>query len=107
MPLRLRESAVVHINGVQHRVHMLPDAPLLWVLRDILGLDAPAIRCGLGRCGTCMVLLDGVPQPACKLTVEGAVGREVTTIEVEPEQIVAAAISFRTAATGRRAARIR
>jgi aerobic-type carbon monoxide dehydrogenase small subunit (CoxS/CutS family) len=70
------------ING---REHALDDAhaetPLLWVLRDELGLVGAKYGCGMGQCGACTVLMDGEPVRSCVLPAGGAAGRAVTTIE--------------------------
>lgn len=57
------------------------DAPLLWALRDELGLNGPKFGCGSGVCKACVVLLDGEPAPACVIPASMAEGREVTTLE--------------------------
>lgn len=55
--------------------------PLLWVLRDLLGLTGTKFGCGVGACRSCTVHIDGVPQPSCQLPVSAARGAEITTIE--------------------------
>jgi aerobic-type carbon monoxide dehydrogenase small subunit (CoxS/CutS family) len=76
------------VNGRAYRVHVPADEPLLWVLRDDLGLTGTKPGCGEGVCGCCLVLVDGQPTYACQLTAAEAVGRPITTIEglatVEP-----------------------
>jgi isoquinoline 1-oxidoreductase alpha subunit len=75
MPQRLT------INGKSHNVDMPPDMPLLWVLRDELGMVGTKFGCGAGLCGACTVHVDGAPQRSCQLTV-GEVGKaKITTIE--------------------------
>ncbi|MHB8766906.1 MAG: (2Fe-2S)-binding protein [Deferrisomatales bacterium] len=69
------------VNGVIHEVLVKPQQTLLEVLRDSLGLTGAKEGCGLGGCGACTVLLDGVPALSCLLLVEAAVGKEVRTIE--------------------------
>ncbi len=62
------------------------DTPLLWILRDELGLTGTRYGCGAGYCGACMVHVDGSSVPACQLRVGALVGREITTIEgLDPE----------------------
>ena len=68
------------INGESHRLGLEPDMPLLWVLRDELGLTGTKFGCGIGQCGACTVAIDGAPVRSCSLPV-GAVQGAVTTIE--------------------------
>jgi len=69
------------VNGTVYKVDAAPDTPLLWVLRDNLGLTGTKYGCGIAQCGACTVHLDGNPTRACALPV-GAVGAaSVTTIE--------------------------
>jgi isoquinoline 1-oxidoreductase alpha subunit len=69
------------INGARHAVNVEPDTPLLWVLRDVLGLTGTKFGCGVAQCGACTVHLDGVAVRACQLPV-GVIGdRKITTIE--------------------------
>jgi isoquinoline 1-oxidoreductase alpha subunit len=68
------------VNGDDHRVDVDPKMPLLWVLRDELGLTGTKYGCGIAECGSCTVLLDGEPVPSCLIRV-GDVTGEVTTIE--------------------------
>jgi isoquinoline 1-oxidoreductase alpha subunit len=71
----------LQINGQSHSVDAAPDTPLLWVLRDNLGLVGTKFGCGVGQCGACTIQLNGVPSRAC-LTPVSTVGRmQVTTIE--------------------------
>lgn len=69
------------INGKAREADVPADTPLLWVLRDALGLTGTKFGCGIGACGACTVLLDGVATRSCQLPVTGAVGKPVTTIE--------------------------
>lgn len=69
------------INGVQHQVEVEPDTPLLWVLRDDLGMTGTKYGCGLAQCGTCTVLVDGQAVRSCVTPVENVAGASVTTIE--------------------------
>ena len=71
----------LHVNGKAFELDADPDKPLLWVLREDLGLTGSKFACGVGQCLACLVHLDGQPAAAC-LTPLGAVGaRQVTTIE--------------------------
>jgi aerobic-type carbon monoxide dehydrogenase small subunit (CoxS/CutS family) len=71
----------LNINGTSHAVDVEPETPLLWVLRDNLGLTGTKFGCGIAQCGVCTVHLDGQPARACTATVASAVGRKITTIE--------------------------
>jgi isoquinoline 1-oxidoreductase subunit alpha len=69
------------INGKPHTVDAPPDMPLLWVLRDLLGMNGTKFGCGVALCGACTVTLDGNPRRSCVMPVSAAVGHDVTTIE--------------------------
>jgi aerobic-type carbon monoxide dehydrogenase small subunit (CoxS/CutS family) len=69
------------VNGKSHTVDVAPGTPLLWVLRDSIGLTGTKYGCGLGECGACTVLLDGKAVPSCRTPATEAVGHRVTTIE--------------------------
>ena len=71
----------LNVNGVAHVVDAEPETPLLWVLRDNIGLTGTKFGCGIAQCGVCTVHIDGQPVRACSTTAASAVGREVTTIE--------------------------
>jgi isoquinoline 1-oxidoreductase subunit alpha len=71
----------VKVNGGSHSVDVLPDTPLLWVLRDSLGLTGTKFGCGIAMCGACTVFLDGKPLRSCSFPVSSVGDREVTTIE--------------------------
>ena len=71
----------LRVNGVVHRLDVTPEMPLLWVLRDVLGLTGTKFGCGIGQCGACTVHLDGAPVRSCQVTAGSAAGRAVTTIE--------------------------
>lgn len=75
------ERFALEVNGRRREVTCRADAPLLYLLRNDLGLRGSRFGCGLGQCGACMVLLDGHPTPSCDLPVWGAVGHRVDTIE--------------------------
>ena len=69
------------VNGQAHQVDLPDDMPLLWVLRDVLGLTGTKFGCGIAQCGACTVHVDGQPARSCQLPLD-AVGRgEITTIE--------------------------
>jgi isoquinoline 1-oxidoreductase subunit alpha len=71
----------VNVNGKDHDVAAPDDMPLLWVLRDILGLTGTKFGCGMAQCGACTVHLDGQAVRSCVLPVSGVQGRAVKTIE--------------------------
>ena len=68
------------VNGARRSVDVVNEMPLLWALRDELGLMGPKYGCGIGVCGACSVLIDGVPARACSIRT-GDVDGEITTIE--------------------------
>ena len=69
------------VNGSSHDVDAAPDTALLYVLRNDLKLNGPKYGCGLGECGTCTVLIDGLAARACVIPIEGCVGRDIVTLE--------------------------
>src|SRR5690242_388740 len=69
------------VNGKRELVNVTPDTPLLWVLRDTLGLTGTKFGCGIAQCGACTVHLDGVATRTCVLPVSAVAGKKVTTIE--------------------------
>ncbi|MEO0761498.1 MAG: (2Fe-2S)-binding protein [Pseudomonadota bacterium] len=69
------------VNGAPRAVEAAPDTPLLWVLRDELGLKGTKFGCGVAACGACTVHVDGVPTRSCSMPIEFLEGAEVTTIE--------------------------
>lgn len=69
------------VNGRTHQVDADPQTPLLWVLRDHLGLTGTKFGCGIAECGACTVHIDGRPRRSCRMPVRAAEGSEVTTIE--------------------------
>jgi len=73
--------ARITVNGRLHDVDVDPDTPLLWVLRDTLGMGGTKYGCGIAQCGACTVHLDGVATRSCALPVGAIEGKAVTTIE--------------------------
>jgi isoquinoline 1-oxidoreductase alpha subunit len=69
------------VNGKTHSVDVTPEMPLLWVLRDFIGLTGTKYGCGMALCGACTVHLDGEAVRACVLPASAAVGKKVLTIE--------------------------
>ena len=70
----------IRVNGVEHEVDVEPDMPLLWVLRDELGITGPKYGCGVAQCGACTVHVDGEAVRACQVAI-GDLDGAVTTIE--------------------------
>ena len=69
------------VNGTPHSVDVAPETPLLWVVRDQLGLTGTKFSCGIAQCGACTLHIDGRPVRSCSVPVSAAVGKAVTTIE--------------------------
>ena len=74
-------ALVLKINGVPHSVEVEPETPLLWVLRDTIGLTGTKFACGIAQCGACTVHVNGRPTRSCSFPVKAAAGTEITTIE--------------------------
>jgi isoquinoline 1-oxidoreductase subunit alpha len=71
----------LNVNGRSHAADVDPSTPLLWVLRDTIGLTGTKFGCGIAQCGTCTVFLDGQPLRSCSLPVSAVGDKRVTTIE--------------------------
>jgi len=71
----------LRINGLEHTVDAPSDMPLLWVLRDLLGMTGTKFGCGIAQCGACTVHLEGQPVRSCQLAVGSVGNRAITTIE--------------------------
>jgi isoquinoline 1-oxidoreductase subunit alpha len=71
----------LRINGTTHEVDAPADMPLLWVLRDLLGMTGTKFGCGIAQCGACTVHVDGAPRRACVTPVGSVEGKAITTIE--------------------------
>jgi aerobic-type carbon monoxide dehydrogenase small subunit (CoxS/CutS family) len=69
------------VNGKTHALDVEPEAPLLWVLREELGLTGTKFGCGIAQCGACTVQIDGVAQRSCSIGVGAVDGKKITTIE--------------------------
>src|SRR3981189_3812132 len=69
------------INGTVHEVNIDPDTPLLWLIREWVGLTGTKYGCGIAQCGACTVHVDGVAVRSCGMVVSEAVGKQITTIE--------------------------
>lgn len=81
LPEDLVSTTELVVNGVSRHVAAPCDAPLLFVLRNDLGLSGPQFGCGMGLCGACLVLVDGQPVTSCQLTLERAAGADIVTLE--------------------------
>jgi len=73
------------VNGLKKQVDADPETPLLWVLRDNLGMTSVKYTCGIAECGLCTVLIDGEAQRSCGINVEDVQGSEIMTIEGLPD----------------------
>jgi isoquinoline 1-oxidoreductase alpha subunit len=71
----------LNVNGKNYQVQVEPDTPLLWVIREQLGLTGTKFGCGIGQCGACTVLFDGTAMRSCSLPVSAAQGNKIETIE--------------------------
>lgn len=71
----------LQVNGQEHQVDAPPEMPLLWVLRDLIGLTGTKFGCGIAQCGACTVHLDGQPVRSCVLPVGTLAGKAISTIE--------------------------
>ena len=69
------------VNGKTHTLDLEPDMPLLWAIRDEIGLTGTKFGCGIAQCGACTVHIDGMPMRSCSVTVANAADKEITTIE--------------------------
>lgn len=77
----------LQINGEKHTINVAPEMPLLWAIRDIVGLTGTKYGCGIGVCGSCKVLLDNSPVQSCMIPVSVAEGKNITTIEGESKNL--------------------
>lgn len=73
------------VNGTRHQLDVPPDTPLLWVIREVIGLTGTKFGCGMSLCGACTVHVDGKAIRSCVTSVSAVAGKEVTTIEGIPE----------------------
>jgi isoquinoline 1-oxidoreductase alpha subunit len=79
-------AVTLKINGQSYTVDIAPDMPLLWALRDKLDLVGTKYSCGIGICGSCTVLVNGLPMRSCTMPAASVAGAEITTIEgLDPE----------------------
>jgi aerobic-type carbon monoxide dehydrogenase small subunit (CoxS/CutS family) len=75
------DAIAITVNGKPHSVEVSPDTPLLWVLRDTLGLTGTKFGCGMALCGACTVHIDGAATRSCTTRISAVAGRSITTIE--------------------------
>lgn len=80
-PQEVSRMVTLKVNKKEYNVDVRPDTPLLWVLRETLGLTGTKYGCGMSLCGSCTVLLNGEPIRSCSTTVNAVSGKEITTIE--------------------------
>src|SRR3974390_1863032 len=73
--------AHLNVNGKTYEVDVSPDTPLLWAIRENIGLTGTKYGCGIAQCGACTVHIDGVPTRACSIPVSASVDRDIVTIE--------------------------
>jgi aerobic-type carbon monoxide dehydrogenase small subunit (CoxS/CutS family) len=71
----------IEVNGTSRQVDIEPDTPLLWVLRDVIGLTGTKFGCGIAQCGACTVHIDGSPMRSCSVPLGALDGTKITTIE--------------------------
>ena len=93
------------VNGKTHDIDAAPDTALLYVLRNDLALNGPKYGCGLGECGACAVLIDGVAARSCAIPIQGCAGRDIVTLEglgsrEHPDPVQAAFIEEQAAQCG-------
>ncbi len=74
-------AITINVNGKQQAIEVSPETPLLWVLRDTLGLTGTKFGCGMAMCGACTVHLNGEAIRSCVTPISSAVGKKITTIE--------------------------
>jgi hypothetical protein len=74
-------AVTINVNGKAHDVDVEPETPLLWILRDSIGLTGTKYGCGIAQCGSCTVHVDGQPTKSCNVNAASVVGKKVTTIE--------------------------
>ena len=101
----MAKSLKLNVNGKSHAITVEPDMPLLYALRDELGMKEPRFGCGLAQCGACTVLVDGEAMRSCAMPVSALAGKKITTIEglgspEKPHKVQAAFIAEQAAQCG-------
>ncbi len=101
----MEKTVSLKVNGHDVQVTAMADTPLLYILRNDLALNGPKYGCGLGECGACTVIMDGVAARSCVIPLAGAEGREVVTLEglgssTEPHPVQQAFIAEQAAQCG-------
>jgi len=81
MPRRDTDMIELMVNGIKRQVDVIPEMPLLWVLRDELGITSPKYGCGVAQCGACTVQIDGAAVRSCQAHIGDLAGKSVVTIE--------------------------
>lgn len=71
----------LNVNNIEYQIDVEPDTPLLWVIRDNIGLTGTKFGCGIAQCGACTLHLDGAAVRSCSIPVSAAEGKRITTIE--------------------------
>ena len=71
----------LNVNGKNYQIDASPDMPLLWAIRDMVGLTGTKFGCGMAQCGACTVHLEGTPVRSCSIPVSAVAGKKITTIE--------------------------
>ncbi len=77
----MSQAITLTVNGQTHALAVEPETPLIYILRNDLGLKSPKFGCGLEQCGACKVIIDGEAVPSCRLPVAQAQGRQIVTLE--------------------------
>ncbi|HKB09762.1 MAG TPA: (2Fe-2S)-binding protein [Vicinamibacterales bacterium] len=85
-------SFTLKVNGTSHSVDVDADTPVLWVLRDVLGMTGTKFGCGIALCGACTVLIDGVPARSCVTPIGGIGDKSISTIETLGETPIGKAL---------------
>jgi len=84
---KISQLKTLTINGKNHSLEAADDMPLLWAIRDIIGLTGTKYGCGVSQCGACSILIDGEVVRSCSLPVSYGVGKKITTIEGETDNL--------------------